>query len=77
MARITISGETLFRVGASTFCIGQTTAGYTLYYSADGDNFTAWGEATSASTDIVVTNAAIGMYFYLDGNEDADVVVTW
>jgi|GEM_PF-4477773 len=60
MAVINVSGEKPFRVNANAFCIGQTTKGYTLNYSADGKNFTAWSEATGSGVDQVVNNMAKG-----------------
>ena len=77
MAKILVSGEKPFQVGAPLFCIGQTEIGYTLNYSADGVNWTPWEEMTAADTDTVVTNAAAGMYFKLAGNTSENVVITW
>lgn len=77
MARIIVDGERPFRVGASSFCIAATTAGYTLNYSADGEHFTPWSESTAADVDQVVINAANGMYFKLEDNSDDGVAVTW
>lgn len=77
MARIKISGEQPFQVGASRFCIGATAAGYTLNFSADGVTFTPWTDGTLADTDQVVVNAAAGMYFKLAGNTSENVVITW
>lgn len=75
--KIKVNGETPFQVGASRFCIGQTAEGYTLNYSVDGTNWTAWEEMTAADTDQVVVNAAEGMYFKLAGNSSDNVIVTW
>ena len=78
MASIKVSGEQPFQIpGASRFCIGQTEAGYTLNFSADGVNWTPWTDGTLAETDQVVVNAAEGMYFKLAGNTSEDVVITW
>ena len=77
MARISVNGEEPLQVGASKFCIGATTGGYTLNYSADGKHFTPWEEGTLANKDQVVVGAAAGMYFKLDGNADSSVVVTY
>lgn len=77
MARLKISGEQHFQVGAPLFAIGPSTSGYTLYYSADGVNFTPWDEGTLADTTQVVANAAAGMFFYLYGNSDDNIVITW
>ncbi len=77
MANIKVSGENPFRVNATSFCIGQTSGGYTLNYSADGKTFTEWEEATEADVDMVVANAAKGMIYKLVGNTDEKVVVTF
>ena len=75
--KLTINKEEPFQVGAPIFCIGQTAEGYTLNYSVDGTNWTAWEEMTAAETDTVVTNAAASMYFKLAGNTSDGVIVTW
>lgn len=77
MESIKVSGEQPFQVGASRFCIGQTEAGYTLNFSVNGVDWTAWTDGTLANTDQVVVNAAEGMYFKLDGNTSDDVLITW
>lgn len=77
MAQRIVNGEESFQVGASKFCIGATTNGYTLNFSADGKHFTPWEEGTLAGKDQVVVGAAAGMYFKLDGNTDEAVVVTY
>ena len=77
MAKFKVSGETPFQVGASRFCIGQTEAGYTLNFSVNGEDWTAWTDGTLANTDQVVVNAAAGMYFKLAGNTSENVEVSW
>lgn len=77
MAKIKVSGETPFQVGASKFCIGATENGYTLNYSADGVHFTPWEEGTLANVDQVVVGAAAGMYFKLAGNTTDNVTITY
>lgn len=77
MAKIKVSGENSFQVGASKFCIGATENGYTLNYSADGVHFTPWEEGTLANVDQVVVGAAAGMYFKLAGNTTDDVTITY
>lgn len=76
MAKIKVTGEQPFQVGASRFCVGASESGYVLNYSADGVHFTPWNEGTPIDTDLVVTEAAEGMFFFLEGNE-SEVVVTW
>lgn len=77
MMKITVNGEQPFQVNAPNFAIGPSASGYTLQFSADGENFTAWDEATAANTTQVVANAANGMYFILGGNTSDDVVITY
>lgn len=77
MAQIKINKEQPFQVAASKFCIGATTEGYTLNYSADGHHYTPWDEGTLANRDQVVVGAADGMYFKLAGNVDDNVIVTY
>lgn len=77
MAKIKISGEQPFQVGAPNFAISPSVSGYTLNYSADGVHFTPWEEGTPADTTQVVAHAALGMYFKLVGNTSDDITVTW
>lgn len=77
MAKKTISGQAAFQVPTSRFCIGQSSSGYTLNFSVDGVNWTAWTEGTLANTDQVVSNACPGMFFKLSGNTDTSVLITW
>ena len=77
MARIIAKNEEPFQVPNHTFAIGPSSSGYTLNYSVDGENYTAYGEATDADTNKVVINAAIGLYFKLAGNSDEAVDITW
>ena len=39
-------------------------------YSANGNGFIAWEEATPANEVLVVNDIAKGMVFYLSGNTD-------
>jgi hypothetical protein len=71
-----ISGEQPFQVEAPRFCVGASESGYTLNYSADGVTYTPWEVGTPIGENLVVTEVAAGMFFFLEGNTD-DVVVTW
>jgi len=75
MTKRTVSGATIFQIPAANFAISPSTEGYTLNYSADGENFTAWDTATQAATTEVVCNAPIGMYFKLVGNESTVTIL--
>ena len=75
--KMIVNGEEPFRAPAPRFVIGQTSAGYTLEYGVDGENFTPWDEASEAVQDVVVNNAVPGMYIRLSGNTDTGVIVTY
>lgn len=78
MARkLIIKDEQPFQVDATSFCIGASSSGYTLNYSADGVTYTAWVEATQSGVNLPVVGVACGMYFKLVGNTDDAVVVTF
>lgn len=77
MNKKTINGEERFSILAHSFCVGQTSSGYTLMYSAGDDNFTAWEEATPANETLVVNDIAKGMIFYLSGNTDDNVIIKY
>lgn len=62
-----INGEQPFQVAAHSFSVYSDDA-YTLNYSADGENYTAWGDSTPAGEVLIVNGVAKGMYFYLEGN---------
>lgn len=69
MARIKITGEQPFQVLATSFAATPSAEGYTLNYSANGEEYTAWEEATPANETLVVNGVAKLMYFKLKGNQ--------
>lgn len=69
----TIHGETPFKCLKDTFAIAGTSNGYTLNYSVDKVNWTAWEEETPAGETLIVNGATPLMYFKLDGNTDENV----
>jgi len=71
-----ITGDTPFQVLAHSCAISPSEQGYTLQYSADGANYTAWDEATPANETLVVNGLAYGTYLRLSGNTDT-VTVTY
>ena len=74
MARIKITGEQPFQVLATSFAVSPSAEGYTLNYSANGVEYTAWEEATPANEVLVVNGVAKLMYFKLVGNaSDLDI----
>ena len=63
----TINGEAPFQVLSTAFAV-HADVEFTLQYSADGINYTDWGEATPQGETCVVNNFANGMYFKLKNN---------
>ena len=68
MSRLKIKGEQPFQILAHSFAISPSSEGYTLNYSANGVEYTAWEEATPANEVLVVNGVAKLMYFKLVGN---------
>ena len=75
MTKKIVTGEEIFQIPSRDFAISPSAASYVLNYSADGLNFTAWGDATAAGTNEVVVNAPVGMFFKLAGNASAVTVI--
>lgn len=63
------TGETPFSVLANSFMVSPSAEGYTLEFSADGQNYTAWDEPTPANENLVVTNVPQECYYRLKGNK--------
>lgn len=71
-----ITGDTPFQVLAHSCAISPSEQGYTLNYSADGINYTAWDEATPANENLIVNGLAYGTYLRLSGNT-SEVVINY
>lgn len=71
-----ITGEEPFQVLAHSFSVSPSSEGYTLNYSANGTDFTAWDEATPANETLVVNGIAKGMWFKLVGN-NSEVAINY
>lgn len=71
-----INGEQQFQVPAHSFSVGFT-AGYTLQYSADGKDFTAWSAATPANEVLVVNGVGKDMWFKLSGNTTTATTINY
>ena len=71
-----ITGDTPFQVLAHSCAISPSAQGYTLNYSADGINYTAWDEATPANENLIVNGLAYGTYLRLSGNT-SEVVINY
>lgn len=76
MSRIKVKGEQPFQILAHSFAVTPSSEGYTLNYSANGEEYTAWEEATPANEVLVVNGVAKLMYFKLVGNQ-SDVEINF
>lgn len=73
---IKIKGEAPFQVLSHSFIVSPSNEGYTMNYSADGENWTAWSASTPASENLIVNGVAWGTYIKLAGN-NSDVKVSY
>ena len=71
-----ITGEQPFQILAHSFSVSPSAEGYTLNYSANGTEYTAWTEATPANETLVVNSIAKSMWFKLSGN-NSEVSITY
>ena len=72
--KIVVNGEQVFKVAKNQMTIGPSASGYTLAYSADGENFTEYSEATPANENCIVNGLPQYTYVMLSGNT-GDVTV--
>lgn len=63
-----VTGESPFQVFGAAFAISPSAEGYTLNYSVDAVNWTAYDEATEAGKTELVNCPVPGMFFKLVGN---------
>lgn len=68
MSKIRVNNENAFQVLAHSFSVSPSTSGYVLQYSANGEEYTDWDEATPANENLVVNGVGKYMYFKLKGN---------
>ena len=68
-----IHGEQPFKCLKDTFAVAGTSAGYTLNYSVDKVNWTAWEDETPANEELIVNGVTPYMWFKLAGNVDETV----
>lgn len=73
---VKITGETAVQVQAHSFVVSQSESGYTLNYSGDGVNWTAYSDSTPANEDLIVNGIAWGTYIKLAGNT-GEVTINW
>lgn len=71
-----VTGENAFSVPANSFAISASNEGYTLNYSVDGTNWTAYSDATPSGETAIVNFAVKGMMYKLDGN-NSDVYIQY
>lgn len=71
-----IQGEEAFQVMAHSFIVSPSEEGYTLEYSADGREFTAWDVAVPKGEVLNVCGNAMGAFFRFIGNK-SDVIVRY
>lgn len=71
-----VSDTNPFQVPAENFGIGATSGGFTLQYSADGETWTSWSQATPANENTIVCNAPKNFNWRLNGNS-GDVWVAY
>ena len=75
MTSFIVSNETPFKVAAHSFSVSPSSTGYTLAYSANGEDFTEYSEATPASENLIVNGIAKGMFFKLVGNSGEVTII--
>lgn len=73
---MTVKAEAVFRVNATSFGVSPSNEGYTLNYSANGTDWTAYKDATPADENLAVVNVPFGMWYKLVGN-NTDVKVVF
>lgn len=76
MAKVTVSGEGVFRAQKSSFAVAPTSEGYTLAYSADGVSFENDTDAVVPANETLMYIGAVPYAYYkLVGNVDDDVTI--
>lgn len=75
MITLKIQGEQAFQVNAHSFSCSPSAEGYTLNYSTDGENYTAYTASTPSNETLIVNGVAKSMYFKLVGNNSQVTVV--
>ena len=74
--QLKINGSNPFQIRAHSFTVSPSAEGYTLEYSADGINYTAYEEAVPANETLIVNGVAYEQYIRLNGN-NSEVTVTY
>lgn len=71
----TISGEEKIKVLKDTVTVGFSSSGYSLAYSADGEDWTVYETATPANEVLVINGLTPYSYIKLSGNTDTSVSI--
>lgn len=69
--QIKVNGEQPFKCQKDTFAVAGGAA-FTLNYSVDKTNWTAYDEATPANETLIVNGVTPYMWFKLAGNTDEE-----
>lgn len=72
-----INKDEKFGVPTNYFGIGATTGGYTLEFSADGENWTSIEKDTPANEVHIVSGCPKNMFWRLRGNTEDNVLIKW
>lgn len=70
-----VNGEERFKALNDQFMVGPCSVQYTLAYSADGENFTAYEESCPANENVIVNGAIKYSWWKLSGNTSTDDVL--
>lgn len=65
---IKINGEKPFSVVSDSFAISPSNEGYTLEYSVEGNNWTAYEDAVPANEVLVVAKTSKELFYRCVGN---------
>lgn len=71
-----VYGDKPFQVSARGFALSNSSTGYELYYSADGENYTKWKEPIPANETLIVTGSVNGCFYKCVGNTD-ELILTY
>lgn len=71
-----INSEQPFQVLSHSFSVGYTN-GYTLNYSADGKDWTAWTAATPSNEVAIIDNCPKDMWWKLVGNTNTATTINY
>lgn len=73
--QIKVNGEQPFKSQKESFAVAGTSAGYTLNYSVDKENWSAYPQATPANETLIVNGVTPYMWFKLAGNSDEETLI--